>query len=386
MNKTAEWKLDGAALAAHVHGAVEIDDAEGRVKPLRLPVWTRTQCPEPVLELMSQMSAGVRIGFRTNATRLTIIAQLTGLQFVGKPRRAIVLDLVLNGQAYAQRVVNDGHTLCVDPATEPPRVQFVPGGISHIDFDDLPAGEKSIEIWLPQSAICALECVTFDVNARVEVLAPRRRWVHYGSSISHGMDASSPSCVFTAIAAAKAGFDLTSLGFAAQCMIDGFVARTIRDLNPDLITVKLGINVVAADAMLQRIFVPLVHAFIDTIRETLPLTRIGIISPVSCPMLEHEAGPLVLAADGYRPAEFRRPTADEHLCLDRVRALLAALVAQRRKGGDQRLVYLDGRAIFGPADAADLDDGLHPNARAQLYMGDRFHTALFGGGGLLSAV
>ena len=44
----------------------------------------------------------------------------------------------------------------------------------------------------------------------------------------------------------------TNLGFSGSAMLDPFTARTIRDQPADLISLKLGINLVNGDAMRMR--------------------------------------------------------------------------------------------------------------------------------------
>ena len=72
------------------------------------------------------------------------------------------------------------------------------------------------------------------------------------------------------VAARRAGVDLQSFAFAGQCQLDPFAARMIADQPADLISVKLGINVVNGDTMRERTFVPAVHGLLDTIRERHP--------------------------------------------------------------------------------------------------------------------
>jgi hypothetical protein len=85
-------------------------------------------------------------------------------------------------------------------------------------------------------------------------------WVHYGSSISQGSNAAGPSTTWAALAAAAGGVDLVNLGFSGGMMLDSFVARAIRDRPADLISIKIGINIVGGDAMRRRAFGPAVHA------------------------------------------------------------------------------------------------------------------------------
>ena len=98
----------------------------------------------------------------------------------------------------------------------------------------------------------------------------RRVWLHHGSSISHGSDAESPTTTWPALAAALGGVELINLGFGGSALLDPFIARTMRDTPADLISVKLGINLVNEDLMRLRAFGPAVHGFLDTIRDGHP--------------------------------------------------------------------------------------------------------------------
>lgn len=57
--------------------------------------------------------------------------------------------------------------------------------------------------------------------------------------------------------------------------------------------------------------------------------------------------------------------------MESIRATLAALTAERAKS-DPHLSYLDGRELFGPADADHLPDNLHPDPVGYRLMGERF--------------
>ena len=81
-------------------------------------------------------------------------------------------------------------------------------------------------------------------------------------------------------------------------MLDQFVARTMRDLPSDLISIKVGINVVNGDTLRQRTFGPALHGFLDTIREGQPDTPILLVSPIFCPSAEDKPGPTVMGPDG----------------------------------------------------------------------------------------
>ncbi len=116
-------------------------------------------------------------------------------------------------------------------------------------------------------------------------------WLHHGSSISHGSNAASPSTTWPALAAARGGVELLNLGFGGSAMVDPFTARVLRDTPADLISVKLGINVVNGDVMRLRAFGPAVHGFLDTIRDGHPDEPLLVVSPILCPIHEQTPGP-----------------------------------------------------------------------------------------------
>jgi lysophospholipase L1-like esterase len=186
--------------------------------------------------------------------------------------------------------------------------------------------------------------------------------------------------VWPVVAARRADVALDSFALAGQCQLDLFVARTIRDLPADLISLKIGINLVNADSMRERTFVPAVHGFLDTIRDRHPGTPLLVISPIICPIHERQPGPTV---DGPPISVIERPAglAVGALTIERIRELLADVVASRQAAGDADLHLLDGRELFGEGDLDDLPDGVHPNAAGYVRMGERFHQLAFGPGG-----
>src|SRR5262249_53891273 len=159
---------------------------------------------------------------------------------------------------------------------------------------------KHLDLYLPHAA--AVTLVALRADAPVEAPAPPparvRHWVHHGSSISHCLEATYPTGVWPVVAARRAGVDLTRLAFAGECQLDQYVARSIRDMDADLISLKLGINLVNADSMRERTFVPAVHGFLDTIRDGHPTTPIAVVAPILCPAHEDHPGPTATQPDG----------------------------------------------------------------------------------------
>ncbi len=361
--------LDHPALA--VRGAMHVVQSPTSLKAWRLPAWTWAQSPDPAVDLMVGMTSGVRLCFTTDAEVLCLTVLETGLELSGTPRRPATFDLYVDGTQQGSAEAKSGHTIVVDPKGP----SFAPGSPSEIIFDALGTGLKAIELWLPQSA--QVDVLGLSISSEAKILPSPEptglRWAHYGSSISHGMEAKGPSWTWPAVAARKLGYELMNIGLAGQCHLDGFVARSLRDGAFDAISLEVGINIIGADTMRRRVFASALHSFLDTIREGKPDTPLRVISPIFCPLLETRPGPLVRDSLGsYGTTKRPYSAADGALTLVEGRAIIADVVARRQKAGDTQLSYLDGLALFSAADEADLPDFLHPNAVGQERMGERF--------------
>jgi lysophospholipase L1-like esterase len=185
------------------------------------------------------------------------------------------------------------------------------------------------------------------------------------------MEADTPLGVWPTIVARAKNLNLYNMGLAGNALLDGFVARTIRDLEADLITIKVGINVVNFGGFRRRTFVPAVHGFLDTIREGHPDTQLVVISPIFCPAHEYNPGPTEWSEMGQSlPTSVPRRPLDGQLTLTDIRQLLSSIVATR-SADDSHLCYLDGRELFSAADNDHLPDGLHPDPEGYALIGSR---------------
>jgi hypothetical protein len=290
-------------------------------------------------------------------------------------------DLVVDGEFVSRHTTSHGNQIFIDPATE--AVRFERGAHETLRFDGLGNSMKHIQLWLPHNATVRLRSLRVSDGAAVAPTPDRGRprWVHYGSSISHCMEPDGPTGTWPAVAARLADLNLQSLGLGGSCHLDQFAARTICDLPADLISLKVGINVVNMDSLKERTFVSSLHGFLDTVRDGHPHTPILLISPIVCPAAEDHPGPTVPDARGVFGV-IDRPAALSNGCLTlrRIREIIANTVDTRTALGDASLHYLDGLKLFGDADLSDLPDGLHPNAAGYQRMGERFHTLAFAPG------
>lgn len=363
-------------------GALELETTEAGILPLRLPAWTRAQYPDAFMRGVADMPTGIRLAFRTEARGLELDVLTTVWHFDDEadPLGPGAVELVVDGTPAGRAPVPVGHLVRLPgPHGERRPEPGVPGTVR---FAGLRAGTKEVELWLPQQTRTELLALRADAEVVPPAPTGRRRWVHHGSSISHCLEADSPTGTWPAVAAALAGADLVNLSQAGNAMLDPYVARTIRDTPADLISLKVGINIVNAASFRRRTFAPAVHGFLDTIRDGHPTTPLLLISPITCPALETTPPTGPPAEPGTTGA---RASAAERgdLTLDTVRATLTH-ITRERGGHDRNLHYLDGRTLFGPGDTADLPDGLHPNAAGYQRIGQRFADTVFGPQGAFS--
>ncbi|WP_051070227.1 GDSL-type esterase/lipase family protein [Actinopolyspora halophila] len=375
-----------------LRGALDLERTEHGVLPHRLPARARAQCADGQLAMAEAQPSGVRLVLRTRATTVELDTLPTKMAYQGAPPRPDgVYDLLVDGGLAARTSVSGGDLRTVDMTTGSVETRTGPVGTAR--FSGLSAEPKDLEIWLPYSEITQL--VELRTDAPVEAVPDRGRqvWLHHGSSISHGSDAASPTTTWPALAASRGGVELINLGLGGSALLDPFTARALRDTPAELISVKIGINLVNTDLMRLRAFTPAVHGFLDTVREGHPNTPLLVASPVHCPIHEDTPGPSVpdfedLEAGklsfraGGDPAE----RAAGKLTLNVIREELARIVKQRA-ADDPNLHYLDGRELYGEADTAELPlpDQLHPDAATHHRIGERFAERIFGTGGPFAA-
>lgn len=371
-----------------VRGGAELETVERGLRLHRLPLPYRGREADGQLTMVERQPSGIHLRFRTAATVVALRLHATRVSYRGLDRARGQVDVLVDGVLVRRQPLDDGDALELDLATggATPR----PGSADVVTVGDLPPAEKTVEIWLPHNE--QIDLVSLESDAPLAPIDDARPvWVHHGSSISHGSNAAAPTEIWPVVAARAAGVQLHNLGFGGSAMVDPFLARVIRDRDADLISVKLGINVVNADAMRVRAFVPAVHGFLDTIREGHPDTPLLVVSPIFSGIHEKTPGPGAFDPESLRAGAARfvatgspDDVARGALTLEVVRDLLAAVVAAR--SDDPALHYLDGLSLYGADDARalPLPDGLHPDTATHRLIGERFAAAAFGADGPLS--
>lgn len=294
--------------------------------PWRLPYEERLLFPPDALQERAAMPAGVRVAFHSD-TAMVAGAFEAGPD-VGK------IDLCCGGTLVGSIRL---------------------AGQDRFRFEGLPAGDKRIELWLPQFGEFRLRSLELDDDATVAPFEDARpRWVTYGSSITQCRTAASPTQTWPAIVARERGLNLTCLGYGGQCHLDPMIARMMRGLPADFLSLCVGINIYGSQSLNARTFRPAIIGFVQILREGHPDTPLAILSPI------------------YSPPREEAPNA-VGFSLRKMRDEVAAAVGALQTCGDRNVHYVDGLELFGPDLAHLLPDELHPDAEGYKMMGRNFH-------------
>lgn len=299
----AEWTGHVARRASPIDGYDEL---------WRLPPDVLDRDGSSELASRAAMAAGVRLAVRTDARRVVVEVH------AGEDSSPI--DVLVEGRLLERRMLRPGgNTVAVD----------------------LPGSEIELEVWLPHFGRVGVRDPELHEASVAVPSPPAKRWVTYGSSITHAKEASGPSSTWPAQIARAQGWALSNLGFAGQCHLDPVVARTIAADEADLISLCLGINIYGQASYSARTLRPALLGFLEIIRAQHPRTPVVVISPISSPSREEQPNAVGLS-------------------LSDVRRIVEESVACLIDSGDDRLTIVDGRTLLGAEEAALLLDGLHP--------------------------
>ena len=306
-------------------GAISFNDTNDWRMPWRIPYQELALFPPDALRERAAMPAGVRISCHSDtevvAGHIETVEECSGI------------DLYCDGEFQGS----------VELAGQP-----------GFRFDRLPAGEKLVELWLPQHGEFRLRGLEVTDGAAIRPYVDNRpRWVTYGSSITHCRTAESPSFTWPAVAARKHGLNLTCLGYGGNCHLEPMIARMIRDLPADFLSMKAGINIYGSGSLNIRTFRSAIIGFVHIVREKHPDTPFVVISPIFSPPRETTAN-----AVGFTLADMRQEVAEA--------------VQAMRDQGDANLHYVNGLELFGSDLAHLLPDDLHPDAEGYKIMGRNF--------------
>lgn len=314
-------------------GAVSFERGDGWIKPWRVIFDKRALFASPEETLLGRMecTAGIRLRFKTVSG--TIVLNTVADEVTEEEKVERLFDLTIDNELI--------------------KTVALPVGEEKVLFDGLPEEDKTVDIWFPQKHAVALRSLEIDDDCDVIVEPDKRlKWITYGSSITHCSSAHSPARTWPATAARALDLNLTTLGFGGNCHLEPMVARMIRDLPVDIITLKVGINIQGAASLGPRTFKAAVIGAIEIIREKHPDTPIGVISPIISPPRETTDNLVGLSLSKMR-VEIE----------DAVKRIISV-------DGDTNLHYFNGLEIFGEELLGPrLPDELHPDGDGYEIMG-----------------
>ena len=357
-------------LAHSVRGALEIEPVVGGFSPRRLPSWTRAQQADSDIERMASHTSGVSLRLVTAATALGLDITFSRTAIRGqRPAQAASVMCEVDGRIVGHLEADEGTVIVT---SRDKTSTTLPGHPSLVLLELGGDGtrERDVIVWLPQAASVTIHGGAADAPVRAAEPTDARRWVHYGSAISHGWVAANARGPWPIEASRQLGWDLTNLSFAGNAMLDPFVARVIAQQPADFITLKVGLDLVVDDVMRRRTLIPALHNFLDLIREGQPDTPIALITALACPVLEDATGPMRDMPEGRWEATMRlQSQKDGPLTLEGTREIVAEVAAAR---ADDMLDVVDGLSLFTPEDAPHLTDNLHPDQAGHDLIAKRF--------------
>ncbi len=325
-------------LRDYFQGTLFLSEETDGVAPVRLPPADALLYPSPGDQLITYARApsGSRLRFSTSSHSVTVKLAISAQK--GDTHR---LDITLGDRVICSTDLTTADrevTLALQPSPDKPAPTY--------------------DLWLPQgppTRVAALEVP--DGHTIDPALDHRTRWLAYGSSLTVGWEAASPTGTWPAVAARATDTCLLNMGLDGQCHLDPAVAMVVRDQSMDIITLELGINVYGASSLNSRTYPAAVIGFIRIIRERHPLTPIGVITPIASP--DREAQP---NAVGRTLEEYRR------MMRDAVERLV--------RHGDKHLILFEGTDLLSPEESDLLVDGLHPGPHGYQLMGERTASQL----------
>jgi len=288
----------------------------------RLPLRLKDKLRPPVWELAQEPSGG-RIRFRTDSTKLGLIAQNPGfsnmhhMTSVGENGFDLYIGRDYLGSAWP------------DPA----------GNIAKEWQLGREHRMRELTLYLPLYKPVTIQELSLDTDAQVEPPIPyaiAKPIVYYGSSITQGGCASNPGGSCQALLERKLNADFINLGFSGNGLGEPALAEAICELEPSCIVLDFWGNPSAEQ------YAAALPGFVDILRKKWPRMPILITSPFYFPA---EAAGGEIAEE----ASAKRRTARE-------------FVDQRRKQGDQWLVFVDGLKMLDKTQTAGLVDGVHCNS------------------------
>ena len=277
----------------------------------------------PAVWGLAQHPSGARVRFRTDSTRLGLVAK--------NPDASTMHHMTSVGQ--------NGFDLYVDGQYRNSAWPDAKGLIQR----EWALGEgrpmREVTLYLPLYKAVSIERLVLDPGATLAAPTPMARprpVVFYGSSITQGGCAENPGLSYTAILGRSLNLDFINLGFSGAGLGEPAVAEAVAEIDAEAFVLDYWAN------PSPEVYRETLPGFVDTVRRRHPRTPILVTSPFWFPA---EAGSAAIHAQ----QESKRKTARD-------------FVAARRKAGDREIVFVDGLEMLSRSQGSGLVDGVHPNS------------------------
>ncbi|MHB1080225.1 MAG: SGNH/GDSL hydrolase family protein [Prosthecobacter sp.] len=293
----------------------------------------------PAVWGLSRDSAGMMVRFKTNANSIYCRYDLlkANLAMPAMPATGVSgLDLYARDEKGQWKWVT-----CTKPDKQHVETVMIGG---------LTPGEHEFAAYLPlYNGIEKLE-IGVPADAKFEGLAPREKpIVFYGTSITHGANASRPGMVHTAILGRHLDRPVINIGFSGNGKMDAAVGDLINELDPAVIVIDCLPNMGPADVTAKC--VPLVKQLRS----------------------KHATTPIILVEDRRNTNSWILPSkAKFH---DDNHAALKAAYEQLKKEKVVNLHYIGGDALYG-TDAEGSNDASHGTDLGFLRQAEIFEPVL----------
>jgi len=304
----------------------------------RLPAKAEGQVTAAVWGL-SRDSAGMMVRFKTDASAIYCRYDLmdAGLDMPAMPATGVSgLDLYARDDKGQWRWVN-----CTKPGQQ---------HVEAVMISDLAPGEHEFAAYLPlYNGIDKLE-IGVPAGAKFAGQAPREKpIVFYGTSITHGANASRPGMVHTAILGRRLDHPVINIGFSGNGRMDAAVGDLINELDAAVIVIDCLPNMGPADVTAKC--VPLVKQLRS----------------------KHASTPIILVEDRRYTNSWITPSkAKFH---DDNHAALKAAYEQLKAEKVANLHYISGDALYG-TDTEGANDASHATDLGFMRQADVFEPVL----------
>lgn len=183
-----------------IRGAVRVERTQRGLLPRRLTEESFKRLPDRFMRISVGQCAGIRLAMRTDATRIRL--RVNAMKMVGDaelPLPPSWYDITVDGEVIhsAKSEVGGRFLFSFEQSVE----GIIPGPDDGLEFILPDGGERELEIWLPYTDEVEVLGLSADRAVRAPAPSIRKRWLHHGSSISHGYSSTRTTTTWPVVAA-----------------------------------------------------------------------------------------------------------------------------------------------------------------------------------------